>query len=103
MGESAGGNFRGIVRAEYMPDDSEYGSSRYGWSYEHRQNLDIAGSGFSFGADIGEVSDKSYLEDLSDNLQISSASHIPQRVDLSIDPTDIFLDCLLYTSPSPRD
>ena len=92
MGESAGGNFRGIVRAEYMPDDSEYGSSRYGWSYEHRQNLDIAGSGFSFGADIGEVSDKSYLEDLSDNLQISSASHIPQRVDLSINPTDIFLE-----------
>ncbi|MFL2551638.1 MAG: LPS-assembly protein LptD [Arenicellales bacterium] len=92
MGESAGGNFRGIVRAEYMPDDSEYGSSRYGWSYEHRQNLDIAGSGFSFGADIGEVSDKSYLEDLSDNLQISSASHIPQRVDLSIDPTDLFME-----------
>ena len=92
MGESVGGNFRGIVRAEYMPDDSEYGSSRYGWSYEHRQNLDIAGSGFSFGADIGEVSDKSYLEDLSDNLQISSASHIPQRVDLSIDPTDLFME-----------
>ena len=61
-------------------------------SYEHRQNLQKAGSSFSFGADIGEVSDKSYLEDLSDNLQVSSASHIPQRVDLSIDPMDIFLD-----------
>ena len=92
MGESAGGDFRGIVRAEYMFDDSKYGSSRYGWSYEHRQNLNVAGSNFSFGADIGEVSDKSYLDDLSDNLQISSASHIPQRVDLSIDPTDIFLE-----------
>ena len=92
MGEAAGGDFRGIVRGEFMPDDSKYGSSRYGWSYEHRQNLQKAGSSFSFGADIGEVSDKSYLEDLSDNLQVSSASHIPQRVDLSIDPMDIFLD-----------
>jgi LPS-assembly protein len=92
MGEAAGGDFRGILRGELMPDDSEYGSSRYGWSYEHRQNLYKAGSSFSLGADIGEVSDKSYLEDLSDNLQVSSASHIPQRVDLSIDPMDIFLE-----------
>ena len=92
MGETTSGDFRGIVRGEYMPDDSKYGSSRYGWSYEHRQNLQAAGSNFSFGADIGEVSDKSYLEDLSDNLQISSASHIPQRVDLSIDPMDLFLE-----------
>jgi len=92
MGEAVGGDFRGIVRGEFMPDDSKYGSSRYGWSYEHRQNLRKAGSSFSFGADIGQVSDKSYLEDLSDNLQVSSASHIPQRVDLSIDPMDIFLE-----------
>ena len=92
MGEAAGGDFRGILRGEFIPDDSKYGSSRYGWSYEHRQNLYRAGSSFSLGADIGEVSDKSYLEDLSDNLQVSSASHIPQRVDLSIDPMDIFLE-----------
>ena len=92
MGEAAGGDFRGILRGEFMPDDSKYGSSRYGWSYEHRQNLYKAGSSFSLGADIGEVSDRSYLDDLSDNLQVSSASHIPQRVDLSIDPMDIFLE-----------
>ena len=61
MGEAAGGDFRGIVRGEFMPDDSKYGSSRYGWSYEHRQNLRKAGSSFSFGADIGQVSDKSYF------------------------------------------
>jgi len=92
MGEAAGGDFRGILRGEFMPDDSKYGSSRYGWSYEHRQNLYQAGSSFSLGADIGEVSDQAYLDDLSDNLQVSSASHIPQRVDLSIDPMDIFLE-----------
>jgi len=92
MGEAAGGDFRGILRGEFMPDDSKYGSSRYGWSYEHRQNLYQADSSFSLGADIGEVSDQDYLDDLSDNLQVSSASHIPQRVDLSIDPMDIFLE-----------
>jgi len=92
MGETASGDFSGIVRGEYMPDDSKFGSSRYGWSYEHRQTLWLAQSRFSFSADIGEVSDQAYLDDLSDNLQISSASHIPQRVDLAIDPMDIFLE-----------
>ncbi|MAF07654.1 MAG: hypothetical protein CL389_07330 [Acidiferrobacteraceae bacterium] len=92
MGETTSGGFSGIVRGEYMPDDSKFGSSRYGWSYEHRQSLTFDDSTFSFGADIGEVSDQAYLDDLSDNLQVSSASHIPQRVDLSIDPMDIFLE-----------
>jgi len=92
MGETTSGDFSGIVRAEYMPDDSKFGSSRYGWSYEHSQTLWVDDSTFSFGADIGEVSDQAYLDDLSDNLQISSASHIPQRVDLSIDPMDLFLE-----------
>ena len=92
MGETTSGDFSGIVRAEYMPDDSKFGSSRYGWSYEHNQTLWVDDSTFSFGADIGEVSDQAYLDDLSDNLQVSSASHIPQRVELSIDPMDIFVE-----------
>ncbi len=92
MGETTSGDFSGIVRAEYMPDDSKFGSSRYGWSYEHSQRLWVDDSTFSFGADIGEVSDQAYLDDLSDNLQVSSASHIPQRVELSIDPMDIFVE-----------
>jgi LPS-assembly protein len=92
MGETTSGNFSGIVRAEYMPDDTEFGSSRYGGSYEHSQTLWIDESTFSFNADIGAVSDKAYLDDLSDNLQVSSASHIPQTFNLAIDPMDIFLE-----------
>ena len=92
MGETTSGNFSGIVRAEYMPDDTEFGSSRYGGSYEHSQTLWIDESTFSFNADIGAVSDKAYRDDLSDNLQVSSASHIPQTFNLAIEPMDIFLE-----------
>ena len=92
IGNNIFGNFNGIARGEFMPDDTEYGDSRYGWSYEHHQNIQRWRSNFSFNADLGYVSDSSYLEDLSDNLQVSSASHIPQRIDVSVDPFDIFLE-----------
>jgi len=83
----------GILRGEFMPDDSKFGSSRYGLSYEHSQYIeDSRGSEFRYGVDVGYVSDAEYLDDLSDNLQVSSASHIPQRADLSIDPMDLFLE-----------
>ena len=92
MGESRFGDFNGIVRGEFMPDDSEYGESRHGFSYQHRQNVQRWSSRFSFETDIGYVSDRDYLSDLSNNLQVNSASHLPQRINLSIDPTDIFLE-----------
>lgn len=83
----------GILRGEFIPDDSKFGSSRYGLSYEHSQYIeDSWGSEFRYGVDVGYVSDAEYLDDLSDNLQVSSASHIPQRADLSIDPMDLFLE-----------
>ena len=82
----------GIVRGEFIPDDSKFGSSRYGWSYEHNQYIERWESEFRYDVDFGYVSDTAYLDDLSDNLQVSSASHIPQTVNLSIEPFDIFLE-----------
>ncbi|MDP7218511.1 MAG: LPS assembly protein LptD, partial [Arenicellales bacterium] len=82
----------GIVRGEFMPDDSQFGDSRYGWSYEHNQYIERWGSEFRYGIDFGYVSDTAYLDDLSDNLQVSSASHIPQTAQVSIEPFDIFLE-----------
>ena len=97
LGETEDGEFSGIVRGEYIPDDSKFGSSRYGWSYEHHQSATLWSAtdwntSVSFNSDIGYVSDTAYLDDLSDNLQVSSASHIPQTANLSIDPFDIFVE-----------
>lgn len=92
MGETRFSDFNGIVRGELMPDDSEYGDSRHGFSYQHRQNFQRWSSRLSLNANIGYVSDRDYLIDLSNNLQVSSASHLPQSVDISIDPTDIFVE-----------
>ncbi|HJL57675.1 MAG TPA: LPS assembly protein LptD, partial [Arenicellales bacterium] len=97
LGETTNGGYSGIARGEFIPDDSKFGSSRYGWSYEHQQSATLWSAtdwntSVSFNSDIGYVSDTSYLDDLSDNLQVSSASHIPQTVGLSIEPFDIFIE-----------
>ena len=92
LGETTNGGYSGIARGEFIPDDSKFGSSRYGWSYEHNQNIYYWDTDLFLNTDIGYVSDTAYLDDLSDNLQVSSASHIPQTVNLSIDPFDIFVE-----------
>ena len=92
LGETPAGGYSGIVRGEFMPNDSQLDTSRYGWSYEHNQGVRRWDTNFSLNADVGYVSDAAYLDDLSDNLQVSSASYIPQIVNLSIDPFDIFME-----------
>jgi len=92
MGETGFGDYSGMLRGEFMPDDSEYGDSRYGFSYRHRQNVQRWGSRLSLNANVGYVSDRDYLTDLSNKLEVSSASHLPQSADVSINPTDIFLE-----------
>jgi len=93
LGTTAGGDYSsGVLRAEYLPQDRKYGSSRYGWSYDHHLNTQRWDTDFILDVDLGYVSDPSYLDDLADNLQVSSASHIPQTVNLTVDPYDIFVE-----------
>ena len=92
LGTTAGGDYSGVLRAEYLPEDRKYGSSRYGWSYDHHLNTQRWDTDFILDVDLGYVSDPSYLDDLADNLQVSSASHIPQTVNLEVDPYDIFVE-----------
>jgi len=92
LGTTAGGDYSGVLRAEYLPEDRKYGSSRYGWSYDHHLNTQRWDTDFILDVDLGYVSDPSYLDDLADNLQVSSASHIPQTVNLAVDPYDIFVE-----------
>jgi LPS-assembly protein len=92
MGETGFGDYNGMLRGEWMPDDAEYDDSRQGFSYRHRQNVERRGSRLSFNANVGYVSDRDYLTDLSNNLEVSSASHLPQSVDVSVNPSDIFLE-----------
>ena len=92
LGTTAGGDYSGVLRAEYLPEDRKYGSSRSGWSYGHHLNTQRWDTDFILDVDFGYVSDPSYLDDLADNLQVSSASHIPQTVNLAVDPYDIFVE-----------
>ena len=92
IGKSRHGDHNGVLRGEFMPDDSKFGDSRYGWSYEHRLNTRRWETDFNLDIDLGYVSDTAYLDDLADDLQVSSAAHIPQIIDLAIDPYDIFLE-----------
>ena len=92
LGATADGEYSGVVRAEYLPEDRKFGSSRYGWSYDHRLNTQRWDTDFRLDVDLGYVSDPWYLDDLADNLQVSSASHIPQTVNLAVDPYDIFVE-----------
>ena len=92
IGEGEDGDHNGVLRGEFMPDDSRFGDSRYGWSYEHRLNTRRWDTDFNLDIDLGYVSDTAYLDDLADDLQVSSAAHIPQTIDLVVDPYDIFLE-----------
>ena len=77
IGETAKGAFNGVARGEWLPDDKVRNKTRYGWSFTHEQRVNEHWDG---DIDVGYVSDRDYLQDLGDGLEISSASHIPQEL-----------------------
>lgn len=87
-GVQLGGQFRyltrrseGFVYGEYMPQDKELDDKDRGaFTYEHSHEL---GRKWEGDIDLNWVSDNEYFDDFSNDIQISSATHLPQVANLS--------------------
>jgi len=75
-------NFHGEMRGEYLPDDRLEEETRYGYAWQHRQNL---GYGFSGAFDVQGVSDDEYFLDLSDKISATSQTNLPRDANLFYD------------------
>ncbi len=87
-GFQLGGEFRylnkrseGVLRGEFLPDDDVTGDNRWGYSYDHDHEFGRRRQ-WEGEIEVQDVSDERYLDDFSNNLDISSSTHLPQRGDL---------------------
>lgn len=71
-----GSTYRGIFEGEFLPGDDEFGDDRAAARFEHDQDLSAKWDTL---IDLQWVSDEDYLDDFSNNVQISSATHVPQN------------------------
>ena len=86
-GVQLGGEFRylsrsseGFVYGEYLPKDREFDDKDRGaFTFEHNQDFSQRWDG---DVDLNWVSDDQYFDDFSNDIQISSATHLPQAVNL---------------------
>jgi LPS-assembly protein len=72
----------GELHTEYLPDDRQTNETRYGYSWQHRQDL---GHGFSGAVDLQGVSDDAYFTDLSDKISATSQTNLPRQGHLFYD------------------
>lgn len=86
-GVQVGGEFRyltdnseGVLYGEYLPSDSEFGSDRSAFHLEHDHEFTDRISG---DVDVQHVSDEEYLDDFSNDIEISSATYLPQQAELN--------------------
>lgn len=70
----------GRLQAEYLPKDTEFGFSRYYFGYS---NVTSLGGAWQFVADVQEVSDSFYFEDLRNSLSEASQTHLNRALELS--------------------
>ena len=70
----------GQVRFEYLPKDAKLGISRSYFSYSSETRL---GEAWRIDADLGEISDFFYFEDLHNSLSVASQTHLNRTIDLS--------------------
>ena len=64
-----------LFNAEYLYHDRVYGAERYAGLLQHRNQLS---PGWSANIDLRGVSDDDYLDDFSDNLNLTSQTHLPR-------------------------
>lgn len=70
----------GQIRFEYLPKDSDLGIARRYFSYSNNTNL---GEAWQIVADIQDISDFFYFEDMHNNLSVASQTHLNRAVELS--------------------
>ena len=75
-------DLKGEMRGEYLPDDRQKDQTRYGYSWQHRQNF---GNGFSGVLDLQGVSDDTYFTDLSDKIAATSQTNLDRQGGLFYD------------------
>ncbi|NKB65362.1 MAG: LPS assembly protein LptD [Gammaproteobacteria bacterium] len=67
---------RGEIKVEVLPSDSVFGDeNRYAGGFKHHQNFN---NNWRAKIDIQTVSDVSYLRDFANDVDIASASYVPQ-------------------------
>lgn len=76
-------NYRGMVRAEYLPNDAIENRQRNAYRIIHQQNF---GQGFSGALNWNGVSDDRYWEDMSSRLLQTSQTQLPKQVMLGYSP-----------------
>ncbi len=69
----------GRLSFEYLPDDSETNTTRSYWTYDHETLLD---QGWRVVANLSEVSDPNYFEDLGTSQTVASQTHLNRYVDI---------------------
>lgn len=79
-GRYLGENHEGEIGLEYLHDEA-YGADRTAYLLKHRQGW--LSNRLVADVDLNHVSDKDYLDDLSDSLSISSTTHLQRRGDLT--------------------
>ena len=70
----------GQVRFEYLPEDAELGITRHYVSYNNNTALSEA---WQLVANIQDISDFFYFEDMHNNLSVASQTHLNRAVELS--------------------
>ncbi|MDD9996471.1 MAG: LPS assembly protein LptD, partial [Rhodospirillaceae bacterium] len=70
----------GQLQVEYLPKDAELEFSRYYFGYS---NVTSLGEAWQFVADVQEVSDSFYFEDLRNSLSEASQTHLNRALELS--------------------
>jgi LPS-assembly protein len=71
---------KGELDASFLPNDSQTGTDRYGFSWKHEQSLAWLLPGLGVSANINKVSDDFYFTDLSDHISSTSQTNLPREV-----------------------
>lgn len=74
-----GRGFEGHLEAEYLPDDRLTGDGRAAGTFIHHQTFSPL---WSASVDLRGVSDKNYLSDFGDHLNVTSQSFLPQNAQI---------------------
>lgn len=91
----------GIVQGAYMPEDKLFGDQdRYAYGLDYSQRY---ANGWDWSVDLQDVSDTSYLNDFSNDINITSATHLQQRAQLNYSDSLLYMrgTASIYTESAP--
>ncbi len=90
-----------VLKGEYLPQDDLFEQEdRYAYGLDLKQNYD---NGWGVRVDLQDVSDTSYLSDFRNDINITSATHLPQTLQLNYNDSLLYMRSKLseYTAVAP--